>query len=71
MSIQYICSTVGEKLSVVLPIDEFEALLEAAAPDDETAFLLREPNGSLLLKCIDDIKHGRKIITKELSLDED
>ena len=57
--------------SAILPIEEYQALLEAAAPEDETAFLLREPNGSLLLKCIDDINHGRNIVTREIEINED
>lgn len=70
MSVQYIVNSAGERLSVILPIDEYEALLRYA-PEDETAFLLREPNGSLLLKCIEDIKHGRNVVERELLPDED
>jgi hypothetical protein len=54
MSTQYIVNEAGERVSAILPIAEYEALLRAAASEDETAFLLREPNGSILLQRIDD-----------------
>ncbi len=44
---------------MILPIAEYEALLRAAASEDETAFLLREPNGSVLLQRIDDYPYRR------------
>ena len=50
--------------------DRYEALLRYA-PEDETTFLLREPNGSILLRRIEDIKHGRNIVERELLPDED
>lgn len=70
MSAQYIVNSAGEKVSAVLPIAEYEALLNAI-PEDETAYLLREPNGSILRKCIEDIQHGRNIVERELLPDED
>lgn len=45
---QFIINPSGERISVIIPIAEYEALLRAAASEDETAFLLREPNGSVL-----------------------
>lgn len=71
MSTQFIVSTNGERVSVILPIAEYESLLEAASISDETAFLLREPNGSILRQCVDDIKHGRNVQERELLPDED
>jgi len=71
MSTQYIVNQAGEQISVILPIAEYEALLRAAASEDETAFLLREPNGSILLQRLDDYRHGRNIIERELLPDED
>jgi hypothetical protein len=71
MSTQFIVSPTGERVSVILPIAEYEALLNAAASEEETAFLLREPNGSILLRCIEDIKHGRNVVERELLPDED
>jgi hypothetical protein len=59
MSTQYIVNEAGERISVILPIAEYEALLRAAASEDETAFLLREPNGSILLQRIDDYPYPR------------
>lgn len=67
---QYIINSSGERISVILPIAEYEALLKRAS-EDETAYLLREPNGSALLRAIDDIKHGRNIVERELLPDED
>ncbi len=71
MSTQYVVNPAGERVSVILPIAEYEALLRAAASEEETAFLLREPNGSLLLQRLDDYRHGRNIIERELLPDED
>ncbi len=71
MSTQYIVNQAGERVSVILPIAEYEALLHAAASEDETAYLLREPNGSILLQRLDDYRHGRNIIERELLPDED
>jgi hypothetical protein len=70
MSAQYIVNPAGERVSVILPIAEYEALLRAAASEEETAFLLREPNGSLLLQRLDDYRHGRNIVERELLPDE-
>lgn len=70
MGMQYIVNSAGERLSVILSMDEYEALLRYA-PEDETAFLLREPNGSILLKRIENIRQGRNIVERELLPDED
>lgn len=67
---QYVINSSGERVSVILPIAEYEALLSRAS-EDETAYLLREPNGSILLGAIEDIKHGRNIVERELLPDED
>jgi hypothetical protein len=56
---------------VILPIAEYEALLRAAASEEETAFLLREPNGRILLQRLDDYRHGRNIIERELLPDDE
>lgn len=70
MTAQYIVNAAGERVSVILPVAEYEALLNYI-PEDETAFLLREPNGSLLLQRIENIRQGRNIIERELLPDED
>lgn len=70
MSVQFIVNSVGERVSAVLPIAEYEALL-SVIPEDETAFLLREPNGSILLRRIENIRQGKNIIERELLPDED
>lgn len=67
---QYVINSAGERVSVILPIAEYEVLLNRAS-EDETAYLLGEPNGTLLLRAIDDIKNGRNIAERELLLDED
>lgn len=71
MSTQFIINPTGERVSVVIPIAEYESLLEAASSSDETAFLLREPNGSILRQCVDDIKYRRNVRERELLPDED
>jgi hypothetical protein len=71
MTTQFIINPSGERVSVIIPLAEYQSLLEAAAHEDETAFLLREPNGSLLRQCIDDVKHGRNVQERELLPDED
>ncbi len=70
MNQQYIVNPAGERISVILPIAEYEALLRHV-PDDETNFLLQEPNGSILLRRIQDIRQGRNVVERELLLDED
>lgn len=71
MTTQFIINASGEKVSAIIPITEYQSLLEIAASVDETAFLLREPNGSLLRQAIEDIKHGRNVQEHELLPDED
>lgn len=58
---QYIINSAGERVSVILPIGEYGALLRCAS-EEETAHLLREPNGRILLCIIDDIKHGKHVV---------
>lgn len=70
MSVQFIVNGVGERVSAVLPIAEYEALL-SAIPEDETELLLREPNGSILLRRIENIRQGKNLIERELLPDED
>ena len=67
---QFIVNSSGEKVSAVIPMAEYQALLEIAARTDETAFLLREPNGSILRQRIENVKQGR-VIQRELLPDED
>ncbi|MBZ4194351.1 MAG: hypothetical protein LAE24_08590 [Candidatus Contendobacter sp.] len=71
MATQFVINPAGERVSVIIPIAEYQSLLEAAAAEDETAFLLREPNGSILRQCLDDIRHGRNVQERELLSDED
>lgn len=70
MSTQYIVNPSGERVSAVIPIAEYEALLRYI-PEDETAFLLQEPNGSVLLQRIENIRQGRNLIERGLLPDED
>ncbi|MFO1423444.1 MAG: hypothetical protein U1F70_07275 [Candidatus Competibacteraceae bacterium] len=70
MSAQYIINAEGQRVSAVIPIAEYEALLRYV-PEDETAFLLREPNGSALLQRVENIRHGRNLVERELLPDED
>jgi hypothetical protein len=70
MTTQFIVDSAGEKVSAVLPMAEYQSLLELAASVDETAFLLREPNGSILRQRIENVKQGQ-VIERELLPDED
>lgn len=67
---QYVINASGERVSVILPIAEYEALLSRAS-EDETDYLLREPNGSILLKRIENIRQGRNVVEQKLLPDED
>lgn len=66
---QYIINSSGERVSVILPIAEYEALLRRAS-EEENAYLLREPNGSVLLKRIENIRQGCNIVERKLLPDE-
>ena len=68
---QFIVNPTGERVSVIIPIAEYEDLLRAAAAEDETAFLLREPNGSILRQRIANFRQGKNLIERELLPDED
>ena len=68
---QFVINPAGERVSAIIPIAEYEALLRLAASEDETAFLLREPNGSILLKRIENVRQGKNIVRRELLPDED
>ena len=67
---QFIINSSGEKVSAVIPFAEHQSLLEIAARVDETAFLLREPNGTLLRQRIENVRQGN-VIERELLPDED
>ena len=71
MSAQFIVNQQGERVSVIIPFAEYQSLLELASSIDETAFLLRDPNGTILRQCVDDIKHRRNVQERELLQDED
>jgi hypothetical protein len=51
-------------------IAKYEVLL-SHVPEDATAYLSREPNGSALLRRIDNIRQGRNLVEQELLPDED
>ncbi len=65
----FIVNSTGNRVSAILPISEYEALLQAVA-NNETEFLLREPNGSILRRRIENIRQGRNIVEQELLPDE-
>lgn len=71
MSVHYIVNPDGERVSVILSIAEYEALMRVTEAEQETTFLLREPNGSLLLQRIENIRQGRNLVEHELLPDED
>ena len=68
---QFITNQTGERISAVIPIAEYEALLKLSSSEDETAFLLREPNGSILLKRLENVRQGKNIVRRELLPDQD
>jgi PHD/YefM family antitoxin component YafN of YafNO toxin-antitoxin module len=72
MSIHYIVDESGERLSIILPMAEYEALLErATTTEDETAYLLRSSeNARILRERLQDVRQGRTL-EKELLPDED
>lgn len=61
MSTQYIINEAGERVSVILPMDEYQALLErAGALEDETAYLLRSAeNARILRERLKDVRQGQ------------
>lgn len=71
MTTQFVTNSAGEQVSVIIPLAEYQELLEAAAHEDETAFLLREPNGSILRRRIENIRQGKNLIERELLPDDD
>ncbi len=71
MTTQFVINSAGERVYVMMPMAEYQWLLEAAAAKDETAFLLREPNGSVLRKRIENVRQGKNLIERELLGDED
>jgi PHD/YefM family antitoxin component YafN of YafNO toxin-antitoxin module len=73
MSVQYIVNEAGERISVILPLAEYVAILERlqAVQQDETDYLLSSPEQAQILReRLEDLKSGRRIIERELLLDE-
>lgn len=70
MSVQFIVNSNGEKVSAVLPISEYEAILHTVS-NSETDYLLREPNGTILRQRIENIRQGRNMTERDLLPDED
>lgn len=68
---QFVINSAGERISAVISIAEYEALLKRSSSEDETAFLIREPNGSILLKRLENVRQGKNIVRRELLPDED
>ena len=61
MTTQFIINAASEKVLAVIPFAEYQSLLELAASIDETAFLLREPKGSLLGPRMENVKQGSSV----------
>lgn len=67
----YITDEAGKRISVVLPIEEYEALTRTQYGEDETAYLLREPaNARRLLASVANLRAGRHIEQHELLPDD-
>ncbi|MFM8332399.1 MAG: hypothetical protein ACKN9T_11980 [Candidatus Methylumidiphilus sp.] len=64
---KYLTDEVGNRISVVLSIEEYEALLSIQRSEEETAYLLQEPaNARRLLESLANLKAGRNIEQHEL-----
>jgi len=71
MTAQYIVNSAGERVSVILPIAEYEALL-TLVQDDETAYLLSSPtNAARLREAFSNWKASRNMQERELLPDGD
>ena len=72
MCTHYIADKSGERLSVILPVAEYQALLDrASTAEDETAYLLCSPeNARILRERLRDVRQGRTL-EKELLPDKD
>lgn len=67
----YIINQAGERVSVILPIAEYEALLRYIQ-DDATAYLMSSPvNAIRLREAFADWKAGRNMQERELLPDDD
>ena len=68
---KYITDEIGNRISVILPIEEYEALARIQASEDETAYLLKSPaNASRLLESLENLRAGRNIEQHELLPDD-
>ncbi len=68
---QYITDEAGKRISVVLPIEEYEALIGTQYGEDETAYLLKEPaNARRLLESLANLRAGRHVEQHELLPDD-
>lgn len=68
---QYITDETGNRISVVLPIEEYEALARLQRGEDETTYLLKEPaNARRLLESVANWRAGRHIEQRELLPDD-
>ena len=71
MTAQYVVNGAGERVSVILPIAEYEALLRYVQ-DDETAYLMSSAaNAARLKEAFSDWKAGRNMQERELLPDDD
>ena len=60
MTMQYIVDEAGKRVSVIMRIDEYQALLDRATQHDETAYLLSSPaNAERLREAMNDAKGNR------------
>jgi len=68
---KYVTDEVGNRISVVLPIEEYEALTSIQRSEEETAYLLKEPaNARRLLESLANLRLGRNIEQHELLPDD-
>ncbi|MEI7868058.1 MAG: hypothetical protein WCI11_09195 [Candidatus Methylumidiphilus sp.] len=68
---KYVTDEVGNRISVLLPIEEYEALTSIQRSEEETAYLLKEPaNARRLLESVANLRLGRNIEQHELLPDD-
>ena len=68
---KYVTDEAGNRISVVLPIEEYETLTSIQRSEEETAYLLKEPaNARRLLESVENLRLGRNIEQYELLPDD-
>jgi len=68
---KYVTDEMGNRISVILSIEEYEALASIQRSEEETEYLLREPaNARRLLESLANLRSGINIEQHELLSDD-